>query len=382
MQDDFDNVARQLERWGAFRGWIGPDPYEGLNSPIGRLARTRRAKQAVIQAYKRSPIPPPWPLRAPRRPNAKALALVLSGYATRAGQRLPGADEHLSELPSRLRDMSLLANGTAWGYHFDVQTRNVAYSSETPNAIATCFVVDGLCDAYSATGERSCADLALAGRPFLLSLLTSSEGHGPHFGYVPGGQAPLVHNANLLVCGALARLHGVDPDREAEEAVERCAVTTLALQRADGTWPYGELSNYGWVDNFHTAYVLDGLRRTKAAFAIGGNELDRGLQAWRRGFFDDDGWARYYPNRRYPLETHCCASAIDLLTVAGDGTQDADLARRIANISIRELWLDGTGRFAFRRTRAGLNRREFMRWTNAPMFRALTRLVSKYDRQS
>jgi hypothetical protein len=374
VQHDFDKPLVELERWGASRGWIGPDPYEGLNTPLGRLARTRRSKQAVIQAYKRSPWPPPWPLRAPQRANAKALGLVLSGYATAAGQRLPGADEHISTLPGRLEETNLLPGAAAWGYHFDVQTRNIAYSSRTPNAIATCFVIDGLCDAYLAVDDRSCADLALAARPFLLSLHRDGGEHGPFFGYLPDGQVPLVHNANLLVCGALARLHRLDPDPRAEAVAREAAATTIALQRDDATWPYGEVGNYTWVDNFHTAYVLDGLWRMNQEFGVGAKELERGLRSWRTRFFDDDGWARYYPDRRYPLETHCGASAIDLLSLVGKDEEDAKLAGRIGTLAIRELWLPAEHRFAFQRTPRGLNKREFMRWTNAPMFRALSRL--------
>jgi polysaccharide biosynthesis protein VpsJ len=376
VQQTFDKPLAQLERWGASRDWIGPDPYEGLNTQLGRIARTRRSRQAVIQAYKRSPWPPPWPLRAPQKANAKALGLVLSGYATTAGQRLPGADEHLGALPGRLEEMNLLPGGAAWGYHFDVQTRNVAYGARTPNAIATCFVVEGLCDAHHAGDQRSCADLALAARPFLLSLIRRGREQGPFFGYVPDGQVPLVHNANLLVCGALARLQRLDPDPRAEALACEAAATTLALQREDGTWPYGEVANYAWVDNFHTAYVLDGLWRMKTEFGVGATELERGLETWRSSFFDDDGWARYYPDRRFPLETHCCASAIDLLAVIGGGGGDLRLAEHIGARAIQELWLPEEQRFAFQRTGRRLNKREFMRWTNAPMFRALARLGS------
>jgi hypothetical protein len=376
VQAQFDIPLVQLERWGVAHDWIGPDPYEGLNTPLGRLARTRRSKQAVIQAYKRSPWSPPWPLRAPRTANAKALGLVLSGYATMTGRRLPGADEYVSTLPKRLEEMNLLPPGAAWGYHFDVQTRNVAYDSRTPNAIATCFVVDGLCDAYEAVEERSCADLALAARPFLVSLLRSGE-HGPFFGYVPDGEVPLVHNANLLVCGSLARLNGLDSDPRVEKIARDAAATTLDLQRDDGTWPYGEVANYAWVDNFHTAYVLDGLWRMKAAFGVGGAELDRGLRVWRSSFFEDDGWARYYPDRRFPLDAHCSASAIDLLALVGESPGDRQLAERIAALAIQELWLPEQNRFAFRRTSRGLNKREFMRWSNAQMFRALARLADR-----
>jgi hypothetical protein len=199
-------VLARLERWGAARAWIGPDPYEGLSSPLGRLAPGRRSRQAVTQLYKRLPFTPRWPLRAPQRANAKALALVLSGYATPAGRRLPGADEHLARIPRELERMNLLEDRAGWGYHFEVQTRNIRYSRTTPNAIATCFVVGALADAYLATGDESSRGLALAARPFLISLLSEPPELGPYFGYIPA-EAPLVHNANMLVCGTLARLH-------------------------------------------------------------------------------------------------------------------------------------------------------------------------------
>ncbi len=378
MQTNLANVLRRLERWGAQRSWVGPDPYEGLNSALGRRVRSPRGRQLVIQAYKRLPLSPPWPLSAPRRPNSKALALALSGYATPAGRELPGADEFLARLPKQIEAMNLEPAGAAWGYHFDVQTRHLFYDARTPNAIATTFVVGALCDAAEATGDGRHLRLALAARPFLLSLLKDAPGHGPFFSYVSAG-SELIHNANLLVCGALARLHQIEEHRGAARAVADAVATTLRCQRADGLWSYGEAPNLGWADNFHTAYVLEGLARANEGFGIGGDALQRGISAWRERFFEADGWARYYPDRRYPLEPHSCASALDFLVLAQRSRLDhgaADLAERIAETALRELWLEDEGRFAFRRTARGRNRREFMRWTNAPMFKGLAGLVS------
>jgi hypothetical protein len=369
------SILEYLESWSAERSWVGPDPYEGLNSPLGRVAPGRIGRQAVTQAYKRIPFSPPWPLRCEPRPNAKALALALSGYATSAGRSLAGASEQLEALPRRLEALNLLHNGAAWGYPFPVQTRAIRYGPETPNAIATCFVVGGLCDAAATADDERSAGLALAARPFLLSLRRESD-HGSYFAYVPDGSA-LIHNANLLVCGALARLHAIQPDPEAETTATEAAATTLGLQRDDGLWRYGEASGYEWVDTFHTAYVLDGLHSVEAVFGNGSEALTRGFEAWRSAFIEPDGWARYYPDRRFPLETHCSASAIDLLVLLGSHhAGNLELARRVAETAVRELWIEDEGRFAFRRTQRGLNRREFMRWTNAPMFKALALLAS------
>jgi hypothetical protein len=382
MQEKNTQIAEtlaRLERWGAERRWIGPDPYEGLNSPIGRLAHSTRARQAVIQAYKRFPVQPPWPLRARPVPNAKALALALSGYATLAGQQLPGAQEFLELLPRELGRLNVLDDGAAWGYPFDTQTRHLFYDRYTPNAIATCFVVGALCDVAEATGDDRSLELALAARPYLLSLRTHAPGHGPFFAYVAAG-SELVHNANLQVCGTLARLQGFDADEGAEAAVREAAAPTLARQRNDGLWPYGEAPNLGWVDNFHTAYTLEGISHVHAAFGIGTEALTKGLSAWKTSFFEADGSARYYPNSRYPLEPHSFASAIDLLcTLSEDHPElgDLALANRVAEAAIRELWLEEADCFAYQRTTLRLNARQLMRWTNAPMFRALTRLCSR-----
>jgi hypothetical protein len=351
------SIMRRLDSWGTELDWVGPDPYEGLNTPLGGMVRSPRARQAVIQAYKRMPFSPPWPLTAPRRPNAKALALALSGYSQPAGATLPGAAQNQRRLPARIDDLRLElgAGSTAWGYHFSVQTRHLFYSDRTPNAIATCFVIEALIEA-------------------------SAGGQGSFFAYVASG-SELIHNANLLVCAALSRLELLEPDEHARALVAEAVGTTLAAQRDDGLWPYGEARNLTWIDNFHTAYVLESLFVIGDSQDLGAGELAVGLEAWIECFLEPDGAARYYPDRRFPLEAHSYASAIDLLCIAsahdeGRRKELLDLAERLARSAIRELWLEKAGRFAFRRGPHSLNRRSFMRWTNAPMFRALSRLAS------
>ncbi len=345
------------------------------------MTRFPRGRQAVIQAYKRSRIDPPWLLAASARPNAKALALALSGYTHPAAAVLPGASSTRDGLAARILELRLPVDTAAgaWGYGFSVQTRHLFYSDRVPNAIATCFVVEALMDAFETLGERPFAETALGAKPFLVSLFRA-RGGSAYFAYVRAG-SELIHNANLLVCAALTRLEAAERDEHSRELVAKAVPTTLAAQRSDGLWPYGDAPNLGWADNFHTAYVLESLCRIADAHEIGGDELEHGLEAWIERFFEPDGAARYFPGRRYPLEPHSYASAIDLLLTAaardeGRRAELQRLAERIAHSAIRELWLEDEGRFAFRRGRRSLNRREFMRWTNAPMFRALARLCS------
>lgn len=377
---DLTRVLARLERWGAERSWVGPDPYEGLNTALGRHVRGRRPRQAVIQAYKRLPFAPVPPLRAPRTPNSKALALALSGYSTPAGSELPGAGEWLKRLPAMIEELNLGGTDAAWGYHFDAQTRHLFYARETPNAVATCFVAGALLDLHSLTGEDRPAQLAMRARPFLMSLLKRDRRGRPFFAYVSAG-SELIHNANVMVAGTLARIHVLDPDQASVAAASEAVETTLALQPEGGIWPYGERGDLGWADNFHTAYIIEGLARIEAVVGIGAAERAAAVEAWRRRFFGPLGEARFYPDQEFPLEAHSYASAIDCLCTTAQleprrRDELLDFASAVAMSAIATLWLEREGRFAFRRTSRGTNRREFMRWTNAPMFCALARLHS------
>jgi hypothetical protein len=367
----------RLEAWGVARGWSGADPYEGLNSPLARIALTPLSRRLVIQAYKRMPLEPVWPLRAPVRANAKTVALVLSGYSQPAADRFAERSGYLARALSQLRDLNLDRGGrAAWGYPFDVQTRSIGYRAGTPNAIATCFVVGALLDAHAATGSDAYAELALRARPYLAEDLYARGPHGPCFGYVAAG-SELIHNANALVCGALARLHALAPDPATAVRVRQAAATTAALQRPDGWWPYGEAESLRWIDGFHTAYVLEGLLDVRDGLGSGVPDgvLETGCSYFREHLIAPDGTARLAPGRRYPIDAHCQASAIDLLWRL-DSEDSLDEASGVAHTAVRELWDPVRGCFGVQRTGLRANRRVFVRWTNAPMFRALSRLLS------
>ncbi len=89
--------------------------------------------------------------------------------------------------------------------------------------------------------------------------------------------------------------------------------TTLAAQRPDGSWPYGEGGGLAWSDNFHTAYNLDGLLLVWIATGDPAvrDGLERGLTHWTRDFFGLSGEPKYYPHRPFPYDIHSAATAVD-----------------------------------------------------------------------
>jgi polysaccharide biosynthesis protein VpsJ len=360
-----DAAVARIRAWGEARDWRGYDPYDGLDSPLAPLltAGTRLGRRVFTQAVKLSPvnlrpllgIKPDW--------NAKAIALVASAYA-----RLAAAGDESARAAAERWLRWLQANhsgdesGPAWGYHFPVETRFFRYARGAPNTIATSFVAHAFLDAGQLLGDARWTESARAAASFLTVRMLADGPGGPYFRYLPEAHE-LVHNANLLACAVLARA-GID--NSAHSAV----ATSLRAQRSDGSWPYAEGRQGDWVDNLHTAYVLEALVHCEALEGNVASALVRGVDYWRRELFLPDGTPKYAPDRVFPLDAHNYASAIDAWLAVGD----VEEAERLAGLLVDRM-LDPAGYVWFQRRRLWTNRVPFVRWTTAPSFRALSGLL-------
>jgi polysaccharide biosynthesis protein VpsJ len=374
-------VIHDLEHWGVSRNWLGPDPYEGMNSPfLAPLARTPLARRAVIQFVKRSPVDLRTALRIPRIHNPATLAHLLSAYC-----RLPIEDDYRHE---RLRWATELLLGlrrpefahACWSYHFDVETRFMYYSSSTPNTIASALGGLALLDVAERTGDEECLDVAQdVGRFFLESIGLNRVGDEAFFGYYPGDRTP-IHNASLYAASLLAELTARGGSPELADAAATATVYSLDRQRPDGSWPYAENETGAWVDGYHTGFVMDCLGRLERSFAaLGKKELSRritaarsaGLSYYKANLFEASGAARFYSTSLYPIDATCAAH----------GIMSFSLAARTDPIWLEQAWLifewavenmrRRDGAFMFQRRRYWVNRAPHVRWVEAPMLHAL-----------
>src|SRR5207244_4033304 len=95
-------------------------------------------------------------------------------------------------------------------------------------------------------------------------------------------------------------------------------------QAPDGSWPYAE--GHGWIDNFHTGYVLQGLALCVPVVPEARAHLDRGLAFWERELFLADGTPKYYADMAFPIDAHNYAQAIETWLSVSPWRRDA-LAR-------------------------------------------------------
>ncbi len=377
-------LAGRLTDWAAERGWRGTDPYEGLNASrrvVMPLKRTPLGRRLLIQAVKRSPLDlrPALGIRA--EPNAASVAWIVSALARNGFVDPARARSLLSSAVQSLEGLRLADSGEAcWGYPFDVQSRVFFYPRGQPNTIATAFAGHALLDAHTALGDQRLLELARDAGLFFLRWVPQTEtGDGAYFGYLPGDRSP-IHNSNLLAASLLARLAASEArDERFESAAQEAVRYTTARQRDDGSWPYGEQPNLGWVDNFHTGYVLDALRvcaDAGVAEADAEEAWSRGLAYYRRALFLADGTPKYYATSLFPVDAQSVAQGIQTLSIAAQRDPScAAAAWKVFGFAMRRM-LGDDGMPIFQRRRHWSNRAPHFRWVVAPMLLALTHLLA------
>jgi hypothetical protein len=342
-------------------GWAGADPYDGLWGRRWRavIVGGRRRRQVVIQLHARSPVD----LRPLHRHGHPVIskALATFGLAATRVHRLTGDPE--------MRDAALEALGRlcddhtagpdAWGYPFPVQTRWSYYAAATANVVATAFAVAALTEAAASLGVESFAVRARgAGEWVLATLFDPRRGI---FTYHPGSDA-LIHNANLL--GARAVCHARLHSEQAQAALARATMSTLEAQRPDGSWPYGEGAGLGFVDSFHTGFVLDCLLAVAGQDTSARAAIERGARYYLERCFGPGGEARLWPDRRFPEDAHSAGtglSTIAALAQAGVVAADSGAApaRRVLTSTVRG------GDCVHRRYHWGSTRVRYPRWCDA-----------------
>jgi hypothetical protein len=377
---DLRAVIARADSWLRTHEFSGYDPYDLLNaSRLPAFSRaTKRRRQLVIQLGKRSPLNPRPLLGVPRQQIGKGLALVVSGYAQL--QRLgpdPAVASRAESLLSQLEAKRLTKGDRAsWGYEFDVQTRWAFYRRGTPNIVATTFVAQAFLDWFGFAHDPALLAVATAAVRYLNDDLLRAGTQETFYGYVPGSDV-LVHNANILGSALTARVARLTGDAALAEVARKAAATTVKAQRPDGTWPYGRGRGLEWRDGLHTGYILDGVAELCAAGLDPDLDrvLRRGFGAYVGGFFTSRGEPKNTPTSLYPIDIHCAATAVDVLSRRRGQDEDClGLARSVFDWTMSSLW-DPGGFFYFRRHRLYTNRIAYIRWSQAHMFRALTSLL-------
>jgi hypothetical protein len=332
----------------AAQGFAGADPFDGLESRLFRasgLGRFRFARLCWLQAIKRGPRALRSVAMIPPMVNPKTLALL---YGAAGG------------VPLRDFRNKLLAGQNSdggWGYPFEWQARAFHAKRHLSNVIVTSFVVDAL---MADCGFDDQAALNRAADFIMRDLWRDG-----YFAYFAHDDAE-IHNASLWAAFTLYLL------RPSDARVNVAVTRVLVAQDEDGSWAYGRRHHHGFVDGFHTGYILDLLDRFRASGMDGLDDaIARGWQFYRAHCFTPDGLPRSFASRDGYLDAHAVAQAMASLCRFGDVSAAVRLASwAISNLfdPKRDVFFAGIGKL-------GRNPQNYMRWTQAWMVWGLSIVI-------
>jgi polysaccharide biosynthesis protein VpsJ len=268
-------------------------------------------------------------------------------------------------------------SGACWGNHFDYQSRSSYVTKNIPSVVWTSLIGHAFLDAYEHFHDKSYLQTAISACEHIeRDLGAYEEGDTLCIHYFPTSTHQ-VHNANTLGASLLARTYSFTGNETYRSFAEKAMQYTAKYQRADSSWYYGEAANLHWVDNFHTAYVLDCFKCYGAS--TDDDRFDKqmmdGYWYWKKTFFLPDGTPRYYSHKTLPLDIQCSSQAIDTLVFFADRDPDSiPLALKVADWTIRNMQ-DRSGYFYYRRYSPWLvNKTPTLHWGQATMLSALAGL--------
>jgi hypothetical protein len=375
-------ATRKLLSYCQSRDWAGNDPYDALNSRIFKalpFLDHRIPRLVLSQALKRSAFDiRPILMVAPTQ-NPKALGLFLTSLLNLSKLGLLDHEGLVGSMAERLEALrSPNSKYWCWGYSFPWQTRTLLVPRGAPNLVCTTFVANALLDAYEQRGEVRFLDMAASSARYILDELFWTEGESvAGFAYPLSSMRNNVHNGNLLGSALLCRVARHTGEKMFIEPALKVARYSASRQKDDGSWLYGESPAQRWIDNFHTGYNLCALRiiANNLATAEFDSHVRRGFQFYRAHFFREDGAARYFHDRTYPIDIHCVAqSMITLIDLKDLDPGNVALAHSVFEWAMNHMW-DDQGFFYYRILRSCTIRTSYMRWSQAWMLLAMSTLL-------
>jgi len=265
-----------------------------------------------------------------------------------------------------------------WGNHFTFATRGGSTFAHTPTIVWSSLIGLAFVEAYEVFGEDRYLEVAIDTAEWIKTLPREVTSRGICLSYIPHKQES-IYNSNMLGAALLAAISAHSSDNEARNIATDAMVYSCTRQNDDGSWFYGESPMYHWIDNFHTGYNLDCLKRYMEStgdrsFAP---NFTRAYQYYKNHFFEATGRPKYYHNKAMPIDIQCAAQSIDTLASCSDvDSTSLDLSLLVASWTIQNMQASD-GHFYYRDLGWKMIKTPMFHWGQGTMFKALAHLIVK-----
>ncbi|MEO0234477.1 MAG: hypothetical protein ABIN39_02380 [candidate division WOR-3 bacterium] len=371
IKESIEKLFDYLEK----NDYKGYDPFDGLNSFLYPFTfKNKFLSIALQQSVRRLPFNIRPFIGIKKERSTKGIAYIASSYLkyyklTQNKKFLERAEELINWV---IQNRSPYFDNYSWGNHFDYVSRVFYLKKGMPTVVWTGLIGSILVEFFLETKKEVYQDAIFKTAKFILEdLPTYDYDHTFCISYIPF-QKKNVHNANVIGGSFLAqakKITGIDTGK-----LERLSMEyTARFQHEDGSWYYGERKDLHWIDNFHTAYVLDSFKRYQEF--SGDNtfkeNIKKGFDYYRKNFFDGD-IPKYYFSKTYPIDIQCVSQSIETLA----NFNDIEKSYSVALWAIKNMQ-EKDGHFIFRKYRKIKNKTPMLHWGLGTMARALTFLLEK-----
>lgn len=359
----------------------GYDPYDALKSPFFKLPFFRNnmiIRFGTQQLVKRLPFSIRPLLFVPKGYNPVTLGLSIQAYSYLYLSEPGNKDEYIEKIDVLIKELVKLIphgfSGACWGYDFDWEARHAKIPAYQPTVVATGIIANALFVAYQNTGNKEAINLLLSSADFVIKdLKRTYEDNTLCFSYSPFDTQKVL-NASMKGVRLLAQAYSINKNNEYKKLAKQAAQYVINKQNPDGSWGYSMVKTGGWIDNYHTGYVLDCFDDYQKLT----NDLDysyqieKGYKFYIEHFITKNGEPKFYHNKKFPID--CTAASQTILTTIRFG--DSKTAEKVADY-MQGAMQKPNGSFKFRKFKNYTITTSFMRWSNAWMFAALANLENE-----
>ena len=269
-------------------------------------------------------------------------------------------------------------NEYCWGYPFDWVWHGGTIKAQTPLITTTPYVYEAFLqvnevhpqDEFRHVLASIARHVSNDIKDFQTSRTASSCSYTP---FSEGG----VLNAAAYRAFLLASASRVLSKDEYWRRAERNLNFVCENQNPDGSWPYAVDGVRGFVDHFHTCFVMKALAKIYAltGYKPCGEALTKGVKYYLNNLFDQNGLPKPFSKAPrltvYKRELYDCAECINLCLLLRDRFPQLETTLETVVKGILKDWIKPDGSLRSRRLYWGWDNVPMHRWGQSQMFRSL-----------
>ncbi|MDB6030407.1 MAG: hypothetical protein JWM16_745 [Verrucomicrobiales bacterium] len=273
-----------------------------------------------------------------------------------------------------------------WGYPFDWQTQGGILAKGTPLITTTPYCYEAFDAVYRIDGNASWSAIMKSTAEHALGDYVDHETRpgAATCTYTPHGGENVV-NASAYRAGLLLQAYETFGDIRYREAAERNLSFVLDSQNDDGSWPYAMDGKRGFIDHFHTCFVLKGLAKAERITGDPGltAAIEKGVRYYVAQLFDQNGLPKPFARRPrltvYRRELYDCAECLNLGFLLRERFADLDRVVGLTLDDVLKNWVRPSGAFRGRKLLVGWDDVPMHRWGQSEMFRSLAQWLARSD---